>query len=249
MPLASEAGAEIGRQHGPEVEVEFAILCECLVVPVTVRCEREKRVESPAVDAPERPEPARPARAEPAKKDPLDEFFFRSDERLGDEVDLPDQEPVEVAAPEEPLKEYLAFRLAEEIFAIELDCVREIAKVPPVTEVPRAPAYILGVMNLRGEVMPVFDLHKRFGLIRQAPCSRGSRVVVVETAQGPAGLLVEAVEQVVKLPPSSIETPPPGLGAGVDSDHLVGIGRHKDRMFALLNLASVLALPPAKGKR
>ena len=206
-----------------------------------------KRVQSARRGRP-RQKRAAPASAEPAD-DPLEDFFFRPGERLGDDVELPDQEPAEASLPEEPVKEYLGFRLAEEIFAIELDRVREIAKVPPVTEVPRAPAYILGVMNLRGEVMPVFDLHKRLGLIRQAPCARGSRVVVVETEQGPAGLLVESVEQVVRLKPSSIEAPPPGLGAGVDFDHLVGIGRHKDRMFALLNLASVLALPPAKERK
>ena len=104
-------------------------------------------------------------------------------------------------------------------------------------------------MNLRGEVMPVFDLHRRLGLVRQAPCGRGSRIVVVETEQGTAGMLVEAVEQVVRLRPSTIEVPPPGLGAGVDTDYIVGIGRQNERMFVLLNLPSVLGLAAPRGAR
>ncbi len=176
--------------------------------------------------------------------DPLAEFFYRADEAAaGADVDLPEEEDAAVPeAPEEPVREYLGIRLADETYALELGQVREIAKVPPVTEVPRAPSFVMGVMNLRGEVLPVFDLHKRLGLVRQAPCNRGSRIVVVETAKGPAGLLVEAVEQVVRLRPSTIEAPPPGLGAGVESDYIVGIGRQKDRMFVLLNLPSVLGI-------
>ncbi|MGC4113126.1 MAG: chemotaxis protein CheW [Myxococcales bacterium] len=180
---------------------------------------------------------------EPAA-DPLAEFFFREDEAVGAEVDLPEEEEESASsdAPEEPVREYLGIRLAEETYALELGRVREIAKVPPITEVPRAPSFVMGVMNLRGEVMPVFDLHKRLGLVRHAPCNRGSRIIVVETGKGPAGLLVEAVEQVVRLRPSTIEAPPPGLGAGVESDYIVGIGRQKDRMFVLLNLQSVLGI-------
>jgi purine-binding chemotaxis protein CheW len=202
----------------------------------------QNRVQLPAVDASQKEKEARPGPESAQAADPLDEFFYREDETLDDGVELPDQEPLEVGPPEEATREYLGFRLGEEIYAIELARVREIAKVPPVTEVPRASAHILGVMNLRGEVLPVFDLHKILGLLRQGPCGRSARVVVVETARGPAGLLVEAVEQVVRLRPSSIETPPPGLGASLESDHLVGIGRHKDRIFALLNLASVLGV-------
>lgn len=183
-----------------------------------------------------------------AEADPLAEFFYREDEIAGAEVDLPEEEAAP-DAPEEPLREYLGIRLADETYALELGQVREIAKVPPITEVPRAPSFVMGVMNLRGEVMPVFDLHRRLGLVRQAPCNRGSRIVVVETGRGPAGLLVEAVEQVVRLKPSTIETPPPGLGAGVESDYIVGIGRHKDRMFVLLNLLSVLGISSGDRER
>ncbi|MBI5548151.1 MAG: purine-binding chemotaxis protein CheW [Deltaproteobacteria bacterium] len=178
----------------------------------------------------------------PLPADPLAEFFYREDEEAVG-IDLPEEEADGPEAPEEPPREYLGFRLAEEIYAIELSKVREIAKVPPITEVPRAPSFVMGVMNLRGEVMPVFDLHKRLGLVRHAPCNRSARVVVVETGLGPAGLLVEAVEQVVRLRSSTIEAPPPGLGAGLESDYLLGIGRDRDRMFVLLNLSSVLGLP------
>ncbi|HEY3447144.1 MAG TPA: chemotaxis protein CheW [Myxococcales bacterium] len=190
------------------------------------------------------------AQAFEPEADPLEDFFFRQDETAGADVDLPEEEEAAASeAPEEPVREYLGIRLADETYALELGRVREIAKVPPITEVPRAPAFVMGVMNLRGEVMPVFDLHKRLGLVRHSPCNRGSRIVVVETGQGPAGLLVEAVEQVVRLKPSTIEAPPPGLGAGAESDYIVGIGRQKDRMFVLLNLGSVLGISGARERR
>jgi purine-binding chemotaxis protein CheW len=185
------------------------------------------------------------ARSADDRPDPLDEFFYRPDETLAGVLDFP-EEPVEVNAPEEPVREYLGFRLAQERYALDLRHVREIARVPLITELPRAPSFVVGVMNLRGEVMPVLDLHERLGLTQAFPKSKSARVVVVETDRGPAGLLVDAVEQVVRLRPSSIESPPPGLG-GIQEDSLIGICRQKDVLFALLNLESVLPLPTPLG--
>lgn len=186
-------------------------------------------------------------RRPPATVPDLDEFFFRPDEAPGAAADLPEEELVE-EGPEEPTREYLSFRLADESYALELARVREIAKILPITEVPRAPAHVLGVMNLRGEVMPVFDLHQRLGLSRQGPSGRAARVVVVETGQGPAALLVDAVDQVIHLRPSSIEAPPPGL-RGVEADYLEGIGRAEERMVVLLQLESVIGLRRLGGVR
>ena len=137
----------------------------------------------------------------------------------------------------------LGFLLAGEEYAVELQRIREIVKVPGVTEVPRAPAEIAGVMSVRGEVMPVFDLHKRLGLPAAAAPTRRSRVVIVDVGEGPVGLLVDGVDQVVRIKPSTIEPPPPGLGAGVETEYLAGIGRLRDRMYVLLNLPAVLARP------
>ena len=114
--------------------------------------------------------------------------------------------------------------------------------MPPITEVPRVPADVLGVMSLRGEVIPVFDLRRRLGL---PPCdeepSKRARVLVVDAGEGPAGVLVDRVAQVVRLKPSSIEPTPHGLGPGVQAEYLAGIGRQKGRMFILLDIRATLA--------
>ncbi|MFN7134355.1 MAG: chemotaxis protein CheW, partial [Myxococcales bacterium] len=117
-----------------------------------------------------------------------------------------------------------------------------IVKVPPITEVPRAPRDVLGVMSLRGEILPVFDLRRRLGLppLEGEP-SRRARVLVVDAGEGHAGILVDAVAHVVRLKPSGIEPTPQGLGGGVESEYLAGIGRQKNRLYILLDVQAVLA--------
>ncbi len=173
--------------------------------------------------------------------DPLAEFFHRADEDPGELADLIGEEPADEPAPDEGLQELLTFILGGEEYALELSLVREIVKVPAITEVPRTPSEVLGIMNLRGEVMPVYQVRHRLGLAPAAlPLSRAARVVVVEVGEGPIGLLVDAVAEVVRIRPSTIEAPPPGIGGGLDNDCLRGIGRRHGRMFVVLNLAALL---------
>ena len=222
--------AEPAERPAPRTEVRTEIAREALEAPGL------------APGAGGAPGPRPPAAAKAPAVDPLEEFFFRVDEGAGELEDLAaGLEPLPEAEEEIP-REFLGFVLAGEEYAVELDRIREIVKVPPITEVPRSPPEICGIMSLRGEVMPVFDLGKRLGLpAREGGPNRRARVVVVDVGQGPAGVLVDAVEQVVHLPPSAIEPPPPGLGVGVESEFLSGIGRQRDRMYVLLNLSAVLA--------
>jgi purine-binding chemotaxis protein CheW len=181
--------------------------------------------------------------------DPLLEFFYRADESAGELADLaPDVAAEGRALPDEAPRELLAFLLAGEDYAVELSRVREIVKVPSITEVPRAPRDVRGIMSLRGDVIPVFDVRRRLGLppSRGDP-SRDARVVIVDVADGRVGVLVDAVAQVVRLRPSTIEPTPPGLG-GAEAEYLAGIGRLKDRFFILLNLDALLALPTTAGR-
>jgi len=179
-----------------------------------------------------------------AKADPLDEFFYRPEEGSAELAELGGDPEVATTVVEEAMREFLGFRLGEQDYAVELAQIREIVKLPPITEVPRTPPEVAGVMSLRGEVMPVFDLRRRLRL-KSAPArpGRAARVVIVDLGEGPAGLLVDAVNGVARLRDAAIEPPPPGLG--IETDYLVGIGRQKDRMYVLLNLAAVLARPHA----
>ncbi|HEX9290698.1 MAG TPA: chemotaxis protein CheW [Anaeromyxobacteraceae bacterium] len=181
----------------------------------------------------------------PVEDDPLDDFFWREDE-------VAPSLPVLVAAPSraapeiaEARREWLTFVLGGEEYAVEIGHVREILKAPAITEVPRAPAHVLGVIMVRGEVIAVYDPRRRLGL-PTPPAKRQARVVVCDAGEGLRGLLVDAVSQVVRLPASAIEARPSGIG-GPSADYIASIGREGERLFILLDLAAVLrdALPDA----
>jgi len=141
------------------------------------------------------------------------------------------------------LAQYLTFSVAEEEYGVSVLAVREILEYGVVTRVPRAPAHIRGVMNLRGRVVPLVDLAVRLGLA-PSPISPRTCVVVVEVeVEGERtvmGLVVDAVSQVVELGAEDIEAPPP-FGAAADAALLSGMGRAGKRFVLLLDVDKVLA--------
>ncbi|MFZ5468970.1 MAG: chemotaxis protein CheW [Myxococcota bacterium] len=180
----------------------------------------------------------------------LEDFFYRPDEELVGLFDVP-VGPEELPLPieEEALEEFIAFDLEAERYAVPIREVREILKVPPLTELPRAEPHLLGLMSLRGELIPVHDVKVRLGLASAPPkiagpapervrLPRTARVMVVHGEEGDAALLVDAVREVVRLRPSMIEPRPPGVGR--ERDGVVGLGRHKEALYILLDLAEVL---------
>ena len=190
-------------------------------------------------DLPDRAE-GRPPEAPPrrAPGDPLDDFFYRDDER-GPELGglAPLVAPAPLVEPVERV-EYLTFRLGTEEYGVEIERVREVMRSPPITEVPRAPQSVLGVITVRGEVVAVFDPRLRLGLPPGADAGTG-RVVIVDDGGGPCGLLVDGVSSVVRLPRGAIEPCPQGIG-GSSADCLAGIGRDEERLFTLLDLGALL---------
>ncbi|RMG20642.1 MAG: purine-binding chemotaxis protein CheW [Deltaproteobacteria bacterium] len=143
--------------------------------------------------------------------------------------------------------EFLAFWLAGERYALPIDALREIVRLPAVTEVPRTPPHVLGVATLRGEVLPILDLRPRLGLAEAEPTSK-ARVLVVRSEEGPAGLLVEAVEEVVRVEGAvELEAPPAVLGHR--RELLQGLLRAGDRILAVLDPERALAIEgPSGGK-
>ena len=127
----------------------------------------------------------------------------------------------------------VSFRLGGEEFGLDILRVQEIIRVRPLTRVPNSPDFIAGVMNLRGKIIPVVALRRRFGL-EQVPADRQTRIVVVEVKGAVLGFIVDAVSEVLRIPPATIE-PPPRLGKE-EREYVSGVGKVADRLLILLNL-------------
>lgn len=140
-------------------------------------------------------------------------------------------------------QQYLTFFLADEEYAIGIQRVKEIIEYTPITRVPKVPEWIRGVINLRGNVVPVVDLALRFGL-QERPVTKTSCIVVVEVEQDSErtvmGIVADAVNQVIDLSPQDIEEPP-AFGTQVRLDYLYGMGKVGQKFALILNLDRVLS--------
>ena len=149
-----------------------------------------------------------------------------------------------------PTRAVLTFVVGGETYGLDILHIREIIKVVEVTEVPRAPAFLLGVISVRGVVIPVLDLRKRMRL-DDTPLTRAARILVVERDGGSYGLLVDAVTGVIRFAESEIE-PPPSTLTVADAGFLAGIGRYlqgkRTRMVILLQLEAVVSFE-VRGRR
>lgn len=138
----------------------------------------------------------------------------------------------------------IGFQVGGEEYGLPLSEVQEIITTPHVTRVPKAPPYIAGVINLHGNVIPVFDVARRFE-IGQTNLEGGSRVVVVENNGEMVGLAAEAVSNVTRLSISSVKPPPP-LVSGIAAEYLTGVARLPNRFLIFLNIGLVLSNDAAK---
>ncbi len=133
----------------------------------------------------------------------------------------------------------VTFNLGSEEFALDILLVQEINRRVEITKVPKTPEFVEGVINLRGKIVPVLDLRKRFGLVGHEFTAQ-SRIIVVNIDNRVLGLLVDSVTEVLQIPAHTIEPPPP-LVAGIDAAYIKGIGKFEDRLLILLDLGKVLS--------
>lgn len=136
----------------------------------------------------------------------------------------------------ERIGQYLSFRLDGELFAMDVSCVREVIDRTDLTRIPRMPEFMRGVINLRGNVVPVVDLRMKFG-IGEVEMTLETCIVVLEVNVDEettvVGALVDAVEEVLELGPTHIE-PPPKMGTRLDTEFIEGMGRLDDEEFVIL---------------
>jgi purine-binding chemotaxis protein CheW len=138
----------------------------------------------------------------------------------------------------------VGFRIGEETYGVRIGAVREIVRVPEITAVPSAPELIEGVINLRGKIIPVMDLRKRFGHTETQP-DKKNRILVVELDNKLLGLIVNSASEVLKIPPSEIE-PPGSVFADGESGYVTGVGKLKGRLIILLDITKLLHRPEFK---
>ncbi len=136
-------------------------------------------------------------------------------------------------------KQLVVFDLDSESYGVDIGAVREIIRMQEITRVPRTPEFVEGVINLRGKVIPVVDLSKRFGL-NVGEESKDNRIVVVDIGGQDIGVVVDAVTEVLRIHASAIE-PPSSVITNADSEYLLGIAKLDDKMIILLELESVLS--------
>ncbi len=142
-------------------------------------------------------------------------------------------------------KQLVVFDLADEGYGVDIGSVREIIRMQEITKVPRAPDFVEGVINLRGRVIPVIDLRKRFGF-ETTEMTKDTRIVVVDIGGQDIGVVVDAVTEVLRLSADKVE-PASSVITTVDSEYLLGICKLEERLIILLDLQQALSSMEKRG--
>lgn len=131
------------------------------------------------------------------------------------------------------------FRLGEDLYAADIMRIKEIIRLQKLTNLPKAPDFVEGVLNLRGTVIPVVDLRKRFDL-PVTPLNRDTRLLIVTVGRQVMGLVVDEVTEVISVSVKDIKAPPQMAG-GVGAEYLVGVCLAGDSLIMLLNLDRIIS--------
>jgi len=149
------------------------------------------------------------------------------------------------------IRQYLTFKLDNEIFALDVATVREVLDFTTVTKIPRTPEFMRGVINLRGSVVPVVDLRLAFGMSATEKTVNTCIVVVEVSLEGETtimGALADSVEEVIDLEPDQIQ-PAPKIGTSIRTDFIRGMGKRDNRFLMILDIDRVFSADQLAGMR
>jgi purine-binding chemotaxis protein CheW len=135
-------------------------------------------------------------------------------------------------------RQVVVFALESNEFGIDITQVREINRLVPITRVPRVPAHVEGIINLRGQLVPVVDLRTRLGMPQAAP-TKSARIIVAEIGSRSIGMIVDEVREVVRIPLDQI-APSEGVLEGLANEFIGALGRVDERLIILLDVEKVL---------
>lgn len=146
----------------------------------------------------------------------------------------------------EKINQFLTFRIKDEEYAMCVSNVKEILEVPQITRIPRMPAYMSGVINLRGSVVPIIDLKKKFSL-GNTETTEETAIIVIEIPSDDdgdkmltVGIFADAVHKVLTIEDAAIE-PPPKIGLAISTDFIAGMGHVEDAFITILDTAEILS--------
>lgn len=141
----------------------------------------------------------------------------------------------------EELLQLVGFTLGEEDFGVDILSVQEINRVTEITKIPNTPDFVKGVINLRGNVIPVIDLRSRLGMPEKEN-DKQTRIIVADVDDRTVGLVVDAVSEVIRMDSKLVEPPPALIGAGsTKGDYIKGVGKLDDKLLMLLDINSMFS--------
>ena len=145
----------------------------------------------------------------------------------------------EIKETDEELNQLISFKVGEEVYGVDILNVKEVIKIKEITSIPKAPTFVKGVINLRGDIIPIIDFREKFGLSNEDYTS-ATRVIVVEIDERLIGMVVDAVSQVIRIPRENNEPPPPLVG-GLSTEYIRGLGKSGEKLIVLVNIQKILS--------
>ncbi len=139
------------------------------------------------------------------------------------------------------IMQVIGFKLGDEEFGVDIFSVKEIIRMSMMTRVPNAPEFVVGVINMRGKVIPIIDLCIRFGLPATTFSNTDRKIIVIEHENKTVGFLVDVVNEVTNINKKLTEPPPP-MVAGIDSDYITAIAKLDEKLLILLEISKILVL-------
>jgi purine-binding chemotaxis protein CheW len=136
-------------------------------------------------------------------------------------------------------EQFIRFNIGNEEYGLEIRKVKEVIRYKEFTRLPKTPAFVKGIINLRGDVIPVIDLREKFGL-EQDDYTEMTRVIVVEVEEKSIGMVVDSVSHVIRISENAIEPPPPLIG-GLSDKYVKGVSTSEENLIILLNIDLILS--------
>ena len=147
-------------------------------------------------------------------------------------------EQTRTKAADDELDQLISFAMGDENYGVDIQTVKEVIRLREITRLPKAPVFVKGVINLRGDIIPIIDLRERFNM-EQQEYTNMTRVIVVEVDGRSVGMVVDSVSHVLRIEEGQIEPPPPCVGK-VSEEYIKGVGKVDEKLIVLLHITKIL---------